>query len=445
MTHANFPRNFRKLYPRAVRARGCVIAAQDGRTFLDAAGGAAVVNIGHGVLAVTRAMAEQAARLAYVHSSQFVTAEAEELAQGLLELAGENFRRGGRVFFTSGGSEATETALKLARQYFLESGQPRRYRVLGRAQSYHGSTLGALGVSGNVKRREPFAPMLAEWGKIPECFCFHCPLRLSFPSCELACAEELRAACARDEHQSISAFIFEPLSGATLGAAVPPPGYVQRLAEICRHRGILLIADEVMTGMGRTGWPLASVHEGIQPDLILLGKGMSSGYAPLGAVLVAARGARALELGSGAFPHGFTYNAHPVGMAAGLAVLRHIRAERLFERVAPAGALLFGALERLRRHPLVGDIRGRGLLAGIEFLRDAKSRQPFPPEQNVAARIAEAAFAAGVITYPVQGCVDGYRGDHLLLAPPFIISEAQIELLARVLDTVIGSFDPGAN
>ena len=276
---ALFPRNFRKSYPVAVRGEGCWITDQAGRRFLDASGQAAVVSIGHGVPEIGRAMAEQSSQLAFAHTTQFHSAPAEKLAQRLLALAPSNFRNGGRVYFTSGGSEATETAIKLARQFHLESGQPARFRVVSRCQSYHGSTLGAMTVSGNVARRAPYQPLLAEWGHIAPCFCNHCPFDKKFPECGIACADDLCHFLETNDSLTVAAFIFEPVVGATLGAAVPPDGYVQRIAEICRSRGILLIADEIMSGMGRTGKPFAIQHWNVEPDIILVGKGIASGYA----------------------------------------------------------------------------------------------------------------------------------------------------------------------
>jgi adenosylmethionine-8-amino-7-oxononanoate aminotransferase len=441
MTDALFPRNFRKQYPEAVRGEGCFLFTADGRKILDASGGAAVVSIGHGVESVARAMAEQTRQLAYAHSSQFVTRAAGELAEHLLAIAPKNFRESrdgpGRVFFTSGGSEATETALKLCRQYFLERGEPARTQFISRWQSYHGSTLGALAVSGNIKRRTPFAPLLSDWPHIHPCYCYRCPLGLRYPDCRVACADELDAEIAKQPPGSVAAFLVEPVSGATLGAVSPPDGYLQRIAEICRRREILLIADEVMTGLGRTGKPFAVAHWGVEPDIILVGKGIASGYAPLGAVLVAGHIARAIQEGSGAFLHGFTYSAHPVATAAGLAVLDYIAEKNLIARAASAGKELCAALEPLKTMPIVGDVRGLGLLLGIEFIRDAKTREPFPAEIDIAGKIYDAALARGVLTYPIQGCVDGARGDHILLAPPFVISSEEIRLLASRLSEAI--------
>jgi adenosylmethionine-8-amino-7-oxononanoate aminotransferase len=432
-----FPRSFKKTYPVAIRGDGCWIIAEDGRRFLDASGQAAVVNIGHGVAEIGRAMAGQSSQIAFAHTSQFHTAPSEKLAARLLAMAPANFRDGGRVYFTSGGSEATETAIKLARQFHLERGQPDRYRVLSRRQSYHGSTLGAMSVSGNVARRAPYEPLLAEWGHIAPCFCYHCPFEKTFPQCELVCADDLQTLLAQSQKQDAAAFIFEPVVGATLGAAAPPDGYAARIAEICRNSGILLIADEIMTGMGRTGKPFAVQHWGLEPDMILVGKGIASGYAPLGAVLVSARVVEAFARGSGSFMHGFTYQAHPVTTAAGNAVLDYLEAHYLFECVNTAAQELRSALSALKAHPNVGDVRGLGLLLGVEFVRDKVTREPFPKEQNIAEKIRRACLEESVLVYPTQGCVDGIRGDHILLAPPFTISPEECALIANALQSAV--------
>jgi adenosylmethionine-8-amino-7-oxononanoate aminotransferase len=441
MDEAVFPRNFLKAYPEAVRGEGCFVFTADGRRYLDASGGAAVVTIGHGVEEVARAMAEQAGRLAYVHSSQYHTAIAEKLAQRILALAPEEMHRGGRVFFTSGGSEATETAIKLARQYWLERGEKKRTRVISRRQSYHGATLGALAVSGNTRRREPFAPMIQEWGHAAECYCYRCPLGLKYPECNVDCADELERLLLRDGSVDVAAFIFEPVSGATLGAVAPPDGYVQRIADICKRHGILLIADEVMSGMGRTGKAFAVEHWGVPPDMILVGKGIASGYAPLGAVIAAGHVTEAISSRSGTFLHGFTYNGHPVATAAGNAVLDYIEREGLFARVEPMGCQMGLALEPLRRFSVVGDVRGMGLLWAIELVRDSKTREPYPADARIAQRVQEDVLESGVMTYPMQGCVDGERGDHILIAPPFTITSGMIQMLASGLERAIADLD----
>jgi adenosylmethionine-8-amino-7-oxononanoate aminotransferase len=438
---AVFPRNFQRILPVAVRGEGSWLFSADGRKYLDAAGQAAVVNIGHGVPEIGRAMAEQSSQLAFAHTSQFHSVPAEKLGARLLALSPPNFRKGGRVYFTSGGSEATETAIKLVRQYHLEKGQPARYRILSRRQSYHGSTLGAMSVSGNLARRAPYQPLLAEWGHIAPCFCYHCPFEKTFPQCQLACADDLNFFL-DEEADSAAAFIFEPVVGATLGAVAPPEGYAARIAEVCRKRGILLIADEVMTGMGRTGKPFAVEHWGVEPDIILTGKGIASGYAPLGAVLVSQNVVEAFENGTGSFKHGFTYQAHPVATAAGSAVLDYIETHNLFARVATAAQVLRTSLAPLHSHRHVGEIRGLGLLLGIEFVGDKSTRAPFDPSQAIAEKISSAATQEGILTYPTQGCVDGTSGDHILLAPPFTITPEESALIASALTSALAKVFP---
>jgi adenosylmethionine-8-amino-7-oxononanoate aminotransferase len=428
-----FSRNLRKSFPVTVRGEGCWIHTADGRRLLDAAGQAAVISIGHGVSEIGRAMAEQSSQIAFAHTSQFHSAAAEKLAARLLALAPPNFRNGGRVYFTSGGSEATETAIKLVRQYHLEQRQSARYRVVSRRQSYHGSTLGAMTVSGNVARRAPYQPLLAEWGHIAPCFCYHCPFDKIFPECGIACADDLEPFLGQNDAESVAAFIFEPVVGATLGAAVPPDGYLQRIAEICRRHGILMIADEVMSGMGRTGKPFAVQHWNLEPDIILVGKGIASGYAPLGAVLVAPHVVEAFERGSATFQHGFTYQAHPVATAAGNAVLDYIESHELFDRVATAAEVLRTQLSSLQSHPHIGEIRGLGLLLGVEFVKDKATREPFAKQDNIAEGVRQAALEENVLTYPSQGCVDSLRGDHILLAPPFIVSVEESAIISQAL------------
>jgi adenosylmethionine-8-amino-7-oxononanoate aminotransferase len=433
---AVFRRSFSKTFPAAVRGQGALLWDSSGKQYLDFAGSAAVNLIGHGVREIADAMAEQTRALEFVHSSQFTTPVAEEYARELLEFAGENFR-GGAVFFTCGGSEAVESALKLARQYQVEIGQKQRFQVFSRRQSYHGATLGALAVSGNLRRRQIYLPMVREFEQVSLPYCYRC--RYDCKNCGQQYAAEVERVLAGSKGEA-AAFIFEPVSGATLGAAVPPPGYLQEVAAVCRCHGVLLIADEVMTGMGRAGRNFAVEHWGVVPDIIVTAKGMSSGYAPLGAVIACARVVDAIATGSGSFTHGFTYNAHPVSVAVGRAVLRRIREHKLVEAAAQEGAVgsaLKSALEGLRDLPAVGDVRGLGLLWGVEFVADKKTKQPFPVELNFAGRVGQAAAARGLLAYPMQGCVDGYAGDHLLIAPPAVISAQQITWAAEQLQAAV--------
>jgi adenosylmethionine-8-amino-7-oxononanoate aminotransferase len=437
-------RSFRKTFPFAVRGEGVYVWDADGKRYLDFSGSAAVNFIGHGVQEISAAMADQAKQLEFVHSSQFTTPIAEEYGQELLEFAGKNFS-GGCAYFTSGGSEAIETALKLARQYQVEIGQSKRYQVISRGQSYHGSTLGALAVSGNKRRREMYLPMVREFAHVAFPYCYRCAYDCTdgCRNCGQEYAADLERAIDAAQGQA-AAFIIEPVSGATLGAVVPPPGYLQSVAEICRRQGVLLIADEVMTGMGRTGRNFAVEHWDIAPDILVTAKGLSSGYVPLGAVLVTKRVADAIAEGSGAFMHGFTYNSHPISMAAGRAVLKVLQRENLVRaadgsRAGSAAALLRVALETLRGCTAVGDVRGIGLLWGIEFIADKVSKKPFSPELNFAGRVGEAAAKRGLMVYPMQGCVDGVAGDHLLIAPPAVITNEEIGWAVEQLQQAVGA------
>jgi adenosylmethionine-8-amino-7-oxononanoate aminotransferase len=426
-----FRRSFRKEFPAAVRGEGVYVWDSAGNKYLDLAGSAAVNLIGHGVPEISAAMAEQAGKLEFVHTSQFTTPIAEEYAEDLLAFAGRHFE-GGAVCFTCGGSESVETALKLARQYQIEIGHSRRHQILSRHQSYHGSTLGALAVSGNKRRREMYLPMVREFPHIGMPYCYRCAFECTdgCRHCGQQYAAELKRAI-ENANGEAAGFIFEPVSGATLGAVVPPPGYLQSIAEVCRENDVLLIADEVMTGMGRTGHNFAVDHWDVKPDILVTAKGLSSGYAPLGAVIASQKVVDAIATGSGAFLHGFTYNAHPISLAAGRAVLRYLQTHKLVEaadssRSGTPAALFQLALETLREKESVGDVRGIGLLWAIEFVADKSTKRPFPPAQGISARVGAAALKRGLLVYPMQGSVDGTAGDHILLAPPAVITRDQV-------------------
>ena len=421
-----FVRSFRKRYPVAVRGEGVYLWDEAGTRYLDFAGSAAVNFIGHGDGQIARAMAEQAQGLEFVHSSQFTTATAEEFAREVLDFSGY---AGGSVYFTCGGSEAVETALKLARQYQVERGEGNRVAILSREQAYHGSTLGALAVSGNRRRREMYLPMVHDSARVALPYCYRCKYGCS--DCSKAYAREVEQVL-KQQGTSTAAFIFEPVSGATLGAAAPPGGYLQGVVELCRRYGVLSIADEVMTGFGRTGRNLAIDHWGVKPDIVVLGKGIASGYAPLGAVVASKYIVDVIAEGSGAFVHGFTYNAHPVSVAAGRCVLQRINERNLVRAAASdvggtAGSLMQSQLRSLEDCRSVGDVRGIGLLWAVEFVTNKDSKSPFAPEIGFAGRISEAASRRGLMLYPMQGCVDGISGDHILIAPPAVITEEQIE------------------
>jgi adenosylmethionine-8-amino-7-oxononanoate aminotransferase len=433
--NAIFPRNFKDEYPFAERGEGVHLYDDTGKQYLDACGGSAVVTIGHGVQEIVEQTALQSRSLAYCHSSQFNTRVEAELAQLLAERF-PGAPQNARVHFTSGGSESTETAIKIIRQYWLARRQPCRTKLVSRWQGYHGTTLGALAVSGNRQRRDDYQALLADVAHISPCFCYHCWLNQEFPSCELACARELESTIDELGTDEVAAFFFEPVVGATSGA-VPTPGYLERLRDICKKKDVLLVADEVMTGAGRTGKYFAVEHWNIEPDLILLGKGLSSGYAPLGAVLVSEKVWRTIADASLTLQHGFTYQAHPPSVAAGLAVQKYLIKHDLIERARETGEYLATRLETLRSHDYVGDIRGKGMLQVVEFVQDRASRSPFPSEARVAKRIFSWLRSQGLLVYPGTGTADGVLGDHILIAPPFIIERSDIDwLVQRIGDAV---------
>jgi adenosylmethionine-8-amino-7-oxononanoate aminotransferase len=415
-----FPRSTSSL-PEAASAEGCWITDSDGKRYLDAAGGALVVNIGHGDQDVVRAMTEQAARVAYVHGTQFTTEAVEAYAEELAPLLPMDDPR---VYPVSGGSEAVETALKLARAYHLANGEPKRHRIVARWGSYHGNTRGALDASGREPLRAPYSPWLGQALHVPAVYEYRCPWPRHPQGCGANHAEALERAILEAGADTVAAFIAEPVVGATLGGAVPPDDYWPAVAEVCRRHGVLLIADEVMTGFGRTGSWFGADHWGVRPDILVAGKGCSSGYWPLG--LCVASGAVFHPLREGAFVHGFTYSHHAVGAAVGREVLRKIREEGLVERSRAQGELVLKELSgTLADHPNVGDVRGLGLMIGVELVRDRTSAQPFPRSDRVTERVVGAARESGLLLYSSTGCADGINGDLIMLGPPFTITDEE--------------------
>jgi adenosylmethionine-8-amino-7-oxononanoate aminotransferase len=416
-------------YPIAAEARGVIIRDSAGREYVDASSGAAVSCLGHSHPDVLAAMREQLDRLAYAHTSFFTTEAAEELADELVAGAPEGI---GHVFFVSGGSEAIEAALKLARQYFVELGESKRRYVIARRQSYHGITLGALAVGGRERQRKSFAPLLFETHHVSPVFEYR-ERRADETSQAYGkrLAEELDDKIEELGGENVMAFVAETVVGATLGAVPAVPGYFQRIREVCDRHGVLLILDEVMCGMGRTGTLHACEQEGITPDLIAIAKGLGGGYAPIGALLMQERIFDAVADGSGAFQHSHTYMGHPLACAAALAVQRVIHRDGLLANVRTQGGQLARRLkERFGNHPFVGDVRGRGLFQAVELVADRGSKAPFEPEHKLHARVKAEAMARGLMVYPMGGTVDGVRGDHVLLAPPFIID-------APIVDTIV--------
>lgn len=435
MSHV-FPRHCNATLPTATAGDGCFLIDQDGKRYFDGSGGAAVSCLGHSNARVRDAVKAQVDQMAFAHTSFFTSDPAEQLADLLIEHAPGDLDR---VYFVSGGSEAVESAIKLARQFHLENGEPARKHLIARRQSYHGNTIGALSAGGNAWRRQQFAPLLVEMSHIAPCYEYaERPEGESLEDYGQRTANELEAEILRLGPETVMAFIAEPVVGATLGAVPAVPGYFKRIREICDQYGVLLILDEVMCGMGRTGHLYACEADGIAPDILTIAKGLGAGYQPIGAMLCTSQIYNTIAQGTGFFQHGHTYIAHPVAAAAGLAVVQEILENDLIPQVKARGTYLQQQLEaRLGQHPHVGDIRGRGLFRGVELVADRDSKTPFDPKYGVAAKIKKAAFAEGLICYPMPGARDGRVGDHILLAPPFIASEAELSGLVDMLATAI--------
>lgn len=432
-------RSLRQVPPVAVGGAGVWLVDSQGRRYLDASGGAAVSSLGHGHPDVIAAMHRQIDRCAYAHTGFFTTEVAEELADRLVAGAPDGVKG---VYLVSGGSEAMETALKLARQYFVEGGEPGRSLFISRRQSYHGNTLGALAVGGNEWRRQPFAPLLIDVERVSACYEYRG--RDENQTVEQYTAmllDELEAAILQSGPERVIAFCAEPVVGATGGAIPPTPGYFRGVRALCDKYGILFIADEVMCGMGRTGTMHAIEQDGVAPDLIAIAKGLGAGYQPIGAVLVNGAIVERLRGGSGVFLHGHTYIGHPVAAAAALAVQRVIERDDLLTQVRLRGADLRAMLdEEFEDHPHVGDIRGRGLFLALELVQERATKTPFAPERKLHAAIKAQALANGLLVYPMGGTVDGRQGDHVLLAPPFIVSQAELgEIVGRLKASIDGA------
>ncbi len=437
MSHV-FPRHTKNIPPLALSGEGCYLFDASGKRYFDGSGGAAVSCLGHGDPEVIEAVKTQVEKLAFAHTGFFTSEPAEKLADLLIANAPGDLDR---VLFVSGGSEANEAAIKLARQYFVEKGEANRRFLIARRQSYHGNTLGALAVGGNQWRRQQFSPLLVDVSHISPCFEYadRNPDESTFDYGQRV-AQELEDEILRLGIDSVIAFLAEPVVGATAGAVPAVEGYFTRIREICDRYGVLLILDEVMCGMGRTGHLFACKADNVTPDIACIAKGLGAGYQPIGAMLCSSEIYRTIEEGSGFFQHGHTYLGHPVAAAAGCAVLEAILSRDLVSRVRRMGERFDKALkDQFSEHAHVGDIRGRGLFRGIELVTDKVSKSPFPPEKRLAAGIKKAAFDQGLICYPMSGTRDGVNGDHILLAPPFIIEEDQIDEVVTKLDTAISS------
>lgn len=422
--------------PTITRGEGVYLYDSTGKAYLDASGGAAVSCLGHSHEGVRRALHTQIDKVAYAHTSFFTSEPAEELADRLISRAPGKLDR---VYFVSGGSEAMESALKIARQYFVETGQPQRKHFIARRQSYHGNTLGALAVGGNAWRREPFAPLLIDAHHIDPCYAYRDQRPDETPyEYGQRVANQLEQKLLELGPDTVIAFIAEPVVGATAGAVPPVDGYFKRIREICDKYGVLLILDEVMCGTGRTGTFFAHEQDDIEADIVAIAKGLGAGYQPIGAMLLTSDIYDAISAGSGFFQHGHTYLAHTTAMAGSLAVMDALEKDAVLERVKPASEKLVQRLyQRLGHHPFVGDIRGRGLFLGVELIRDRATKQPFDPASKLDSRIKRAAMADGLMCYPMSGTIDGKSGHHILLAPPYIIESSHMDELVDKLANAI--------
>lgn len=436
MNHAGrvFYRDWNKVYPVVERGDGVYLYDRQGKKYIDASGGPFVVNIGHGVPEIIAAMEEQARKVCFPYAGHFSSEVQIELADEIIQFAPPGMSR---VYFVSGGSEAIEVALKVVRQYHLERGEPSRTKIIGRWQGYHGATIGALSMGGHTHYRKDYLPYMLNFPHIHAPYCYRCRFGREYPSCGIVCAHELEKAIINEGKESIAAFISEPVTGSTLGAMAPVPEYFPIIREIGDRYGILLIIDEVITGFGRTGKNFGIEHWGVVPDLIVTGKGISSGYTPLGATIVNEKVYEVFTRSKrSTFFLGYTYSGNPLSCAAGLAVLHYIKKNGLVKRVAEVGTFMFQQFESLKKNPIVGDIRGKGLLLGIELVQDAK-KTPFPRSMKVAESIVRKAFERGLILLPGHGLQDGVVGDLLILAPPFTIKEGEIKEIYDILEKLV--------
>ena len=436
MTRHIFPRHTKSSLPIAVKGEGSYIFDDSGKSYLDASGGAAVSCLGHAHPTVIKALHRQLDELTYAHTSFFTSEQAEKLADRLCLEAPKGIDR---VYLVSGGSEAIEAALKLARQFYVEKGEPNRKAIIARQQSYHGNTLGALAAGGNKWRRDQFAPLLIDTHHIAPCFAYRGKNESEddFDYGQRV-ANELEHKLLELGPDTVMAFIAEPVVGATAGAVTAVDGYFRRIREICDKYGVLLILDEVMCGMGRTGYLYACEHDETRPDIICIAKGLGAGYQPIGAMLCSSAIYAVIENGSGFFQHGHTYLGHPMAAAAANAVLDVLIDQNLLSDVRPKGDALESLLHsKFNQHPHIGDIRGRGLFRAIELVEDRDTKAPFDPELKIAAKIKKSAQNNGLLCYPMSGTIDGKLGDHVLLAPPFVISNNELDELVHKLSVTI--------
>lgn len=426
-------------YPKIDKGNGVYLYDTLGKDYLDASSGAITANIGHGVAEIKEAMIEQADKVSFVYRSQFTNQPAEDLADWINALTEKGLKYS---FFVNSGSEATETALKIAIQYWQELGNYKKTRIISRWMSYHGITLGALSMSGHTIRRERFVPLLEDYPSVSPPYCYRCPYNLEFPSCELKCADELQSMIRKIGKENIAAFICEPVIGAAGAAISPPDGYLQKIKKICEDNDILFIADEVMTGFGRTGTMLACEHWGIVPDIVTLGKGMSGGYTPIAATVVSEKVMEPIKMGSGIVMSGHTFSANPQSAAVALSVVKYIEKNNIMKQVENKGILLRTELLKLQKvYPFIGDIRGKGLLLGIELVEDQLEKTPFKREMEITNTMISLAQDVGLLLYPSQAGIDGLVGDAFIIAPPLTITLLEIQELINRLQKAFSGLE----
>lgn len=428
-----------EVYPVIDYGKGVYLFDMEGKKYLDAASGAVTANIGHGVTEIIEAMNEQAKKVSFVYRSQFTSEAAEKLAEKIAELTPGDLNWS---FFVNSGSEATETAMKIAIQYWQEKGIYTKTKVLSRWVSYHGITLGALSMSGHTGRRARFVPLLEDFPVINPPYCYRCPYHLEAPACQYACGRELETAIKRIGAEKIAAFIAEPVIGAAGGAIAPPEDYFKVIKKICEDNDILFIADEVMTGSGRTGPMLACEHWGITPDIVTLGKGMGAGYAPIAAAVVSEKVMEPILAGSKLVMSGHTLSANPQSCAIALAVLEYVEKNKIMSQVESKGEYLRPQLEKMKEQfVFIGDVRGKGLMLGIEFVADRSTKTPFPRKALVTQKMVELAKDKGLIVYPAGAGIDGVNGDSIIIAPPLTITEKEIDELIELLTETFTAFE----
>lgn len=431
MKHLVFPQDKYSRLPMLDHSDGVYLYNKKGKQYLDASSSACVVAIGHGRKEMAEALMEQAKMAAFVIGVHFQNERAIELARQVIELAPSGMSS---VHFVSGGSEGNDTAMKLALSYHLVNGQPRRSRFIARWAGYHGATLGATSLSGHTGRRRTYHRALMDVTHIPPAYCYRCHYRQTPEACDLNCARALDTIIRREGAENVAAFFAEPIVGSTLGAVVPVDDYFPFIREICDEHGVLLIADEVMTGFGRTGKAFGMDHWSVTPDIMVTGKGISSGYAPLGAIIIGEMINDLFEETSADFPHIFTYGFNPLSCAAGIAALKILIRENLIQRSEELGKYLGKKLQEIKGIPIIGDVRGKGLLHGIEFVKDKETKEPFAPEEGISKRMFAEMSSRGVLPYIGTGSVDGTQGDHFILCPPLIITEEQIDAIVQSVE-----------